>query len=186
MNNGSMLKPALTGGVALGILSAIPVISNCNCVCCAWAIGGGILASYLYVRESEFTVTMGRGVLAGLAAGVIGAVVCTLFSIPIQLISGAVSQSMFVEQINEQLAKNPDMPYEARQMIEELLLRPDLMRLIAVFGFFSNVVFFSLFAMVGGAIGVAIFEKRKPGGEQANVIPPPPQPPEDTQPPEYL
>ena len=186
MNNGSMLKPALAGGVALGILSALPVIGACNCICCAWVIGGGILTSYLYIRESQFPVTMGRGVLAGLAAGVIGVVVYALFSIPIQLISGGGNPTMVVEQMNEMLAKNPEMPQEFRQVIEEFLLRDDLMRLIAIFNYFSNVVFFSLFAMLGGAIGVAIFEKRKQGDETSNGIPPPPpQPPEDTPPPDY-
>ena len=179
MNNGSMLKPALAGGVALGILSALPVIGACNCICCAWIIGGGILASYLYIRESQFRVTMGRGVLAGLAAGAIGAVVYALFSIPIQLISGGGNPAMVVEQMNEMLAKNPDMPQEFRQVIEDFLMRDDFMRLITVFNYFSNFVFFSLFAMLGGAVGVALFEKRKPGDEPSNVIPPPPPQPPD-------
>lgn len=164
MNNDNLLKPALIGGVALGILSALPVIGYCNCVCCAWAMGGGILAAYLYVRESPFLVTMGRGALTGLAAGAIGAVVCGLFSIPLQFVlTGGGNPEMVVEQIQEQLAKNPELPQEVRQNIEAFLQRGDFMTLIAIFSFFANVVFFSIFAMIGGAIGVAVFEKRKPG-----------------------
>ena len=175
MNNGSIQKPALIGGVALGILSAIPVIGYCNCVCCAWAVGGGILAAYLHVKESPFLVTMGRGALAGLAAGAIGAVVCGLFSIPIQLIStGGGNSAMIMEQFQELLAKNPDFPQEARQSIETLIMREDFMMLIAMFSFLCNIVFFSLFAMLGGAIGVAVFEKRKPGDPPPGVIAPPP------------
>jgi len=187
MNNTSILKPVLIGGMALGIISALPVIGSCNCVCCAWAIGGGILAAFLHVRESPFQVTMGRGALAGLAAGAIGAVVCYLFSIPIQyVLSGGGNMTMVAEQIREQLAKNPDLPQELRQSIENILERGDFMRIVAVFSFFFNVVLFSLFAMVGGAIGVAVFEKRKPGDPQANATPPPPQPPEDMPPPDHF
>jgi len=182
MNNSNILKPALIGGVALGILSALPVIKSCNCICCAWAIGGGILAAYLYIRESPFLVTMGRGAVVGLTAGAIGAVVCSLFSIPIQrILTGGVNPAIIMEQAQEQMTKYPDFPQEARQAIEAFLLRDDLMMLIVIFSFLFYIVLYSLFAMLGGAIGVAIFEKRKPGDAQTDVMPP--QPPVDTPPP---
>ena len=175
MNNANILKPAMVGGVALGILSALPVIGYCNCVCCAWAIGGGILAAYLCVKDSPFPVTMGYGALAGLAAGATGAVVCGLFSIPLQFIyTNGGNSAAIVEQVQELMAKNPDVPMEIRQGVEAFLLRSDFMMLIAIFVFISYVVFFSLFAMLGGAIGVAVFEKRKPGDAPSNMIPPPP------------
>jgi hypothetical protein len=185
MSNADMLKPALLGGVALGILSALPGLNLCNCVCCAWAIGGGILAAYLYVKNSPFPVTMGRGTVTGLAAGAIGAVVCSLFSIPLQLIlTGGGNSAIMVESFQELLAKNPDFPDEARQAIETLFLRGDFVALIAIFTFFANLVSFSIFAMIGGAIGVAIFEKRKQDFQQYVIPPQPPQPPADMPPPD--
>jgi len=39
------LKPAVLGGLVVGILSAIPFVNYC---CCLWAIGGGLLAGMLY------------------------------------------------------------------------------------------------------------------------------------------
>ena len=185
MNNTNMLKPALIGGVALGVLSALPLFNWCNCVCCAWAIGGGILGAFLYVKESPYPVTLGRGAGTGLAAGAIGAVVCGLFSIPLQFMSNR-NATAVKEQIQEQLAKNSDFPLEARLFIEAFLERSDFVAVVTIISFFSNLVFFSLFAMIGGAIGVAIFEKRKPGDIQANVIPPPPQPPGDMPPPDHF
>jgi len=188
MNNTNVLKPALIGGMALGIISAIPYIGNCNCVCCAWAIGGGILTAFLYVRESPFLVTMGRGALIGLVAGAIGAVVYSLFSIPIHyILTGNGYMAMVAEQFNEQLAKNPDLPLELRQNLENILMRDDFNVLVVFFIFIGNFILFSLFAMVGGAIGVAIFEKRKPGDPQANATPPPPpQPPVNMPPPDHF
>lgn len=177
MNNANILKPALIGGVALGVLSALPVIGYCNCICCAWAIGGGILAAYLYVRESPFQVTMGRGALAGLAAGAIGSVVCSLFSIPLLFMKVGVGNSaMLMERFEDLMAKNPDFPLEARQVIEDILQRSDFVIIFAIMSFLGNIVFFSLFAMLGGAIGVAIFEKRKQDGTPSNVNHPPPPP----------
>ena len=187
MNNTNILKPALIGGMALGILSALPFISICNCLCCAWVIGGGILAAYLYVKDSPVQVTMGRGALVGLATGAIGAVVSTLFSIPLQkLLSNGSTNAMF-EQVQELMAKNPDMPQEFVQRMEALLSRSDFMAMATVLMLLLNIVIFSLFAMLGGAIGIAIFEKRRPGDPlQPDVILPPPTPPTDTQPPNYF
>jgi hypothetical protein len=182
MNNANTLKPAMIGGVALGILSALPGLYLCNCICCAWAIGGGILAAYLHVRDSQFPVTMGRGAGLGLAAGAIGAIICGLFSIPLTLIStGGGDSAMVLGQFQELMAKNPDFPEEARQAIESFLLRGDVLTIVSIVSFFFNIVFFSIFAMLGGAIGVALFEKRKPGTFQPGVIPP--QPPIDMPPP---
>ena len=187
MNNTNILKPALIGGVALGIFSALPYIGICNCLCCAWVIGGGILAAYLYVKDSPVQVTMGRGALIGLATGAIGALVSTLFSIPLQKLFSTGGTSAMLEQFQELMAKNPDVPQELIQRIEVLLSRSDFMVLATVFSLFLNIVIFSLFAMIGGAIGIAIFEKRRPGDPmQPDVIPPPPSPPTDTQPPNYF
>ena len=181
MNNANMLKPAMIGGVALGILSAFPGLNYCNCVCCAWVIGGGILAAYLYVRDSPFPVTMGRGAVVGLTAGAIGAVACSLFSIPLQLIlNGVGGATEAMERFQELMTNNPDFPEEARRVVETFFLREDAMTLIAVFTFFINIVFFLPVAMLGGAIGVAVFEKRKQGDSQP--FEPPPRPPIETPP----
>jgi hypothetical protein len=49
----SMLKPALISGVAFGVAGAIPFVSALNCFCCALVIGSGMLASFLYSKESR-------------------------------------------------------------------------------------------------------------------------------------
>jgi len=159
----------------------LPGINSCNCVCCAWAIGGGILAAYLYVKGSPFPVTMGRGAGVGLATGAIGAIVCSLFSIPLQFIISSVgSTALAIERFQELMANNPDFPEEFRRNIESLLLSDGFMTLVTFFNLSINIVSFSLFAMLGGAIGVAVFEKRKHGDSQPYI--PPPQPPDDVPP----
>ncbi len=51
-------RAVLIGGVTLGLLSAIPPISFANMCCCVWVLGGGALASYLYVRRSPTPVLL--------------------------------------------------------------------------------------------------------------------------------
>src|SRR5688572_31155406 len=63
MNN--KLKPALIGGVVLGLLSAIPFVNAVNACCCLWAILGGMLATYLYVRNSATPATAADGAILG-------------------------------------------------------------------------------------------------------------------------
>ena len=174
MNNNmlkpAIMKPAIIGGMALGIPSALPGLNLCNVACCAWAIAGGILAAYLCIKDSPFPLTMGRGAVTGLATGAIGAVVWVLFFIPVQFITSGGGSEAIQEHIREMLANNPEFPPETILIIEDLFARGDILTLIAVFIFVFNFIFFSLFAMLGGAIGVAIFEKRKPDA----FIPPPP------------
>ncbi len=43
--------PALLGGLFIGMLSALPIVSVGNCCCCLWMIGGGVLAAYLRAAE---------------------------------------------------------------------------------------------------------------------------------------
>jgi hypothetical protein len=162
MNDSRMLKPALIGGVLLGVLSSLPIISLFNCFCCAWVIVGGVLAAYQYVKESPTPVSLGKGVALGLLTGAIGAVVSALFTIPLHMLTlkGGIG---ILEQMRSTMDQMPTMPPETRQMIESIFSRGDMGVAIMIVGFLFSLVVFSIFAMVGGAIGVAIFEKRKPG-----------------------
>lgn len=63
----SKTQPALLGGVAIGVLSALPVINLANC-CCAWILFGGGLAAYLMQQSYPHRVNVGDGALVGLMA----------------------------------------------------------------------------------------------------------------------
>jgi hypothetical protein len=183
MNESGMLKPALIGGVLLGVCSAIPVVSLLNCVCCAWVIVGGGLAAYLFVKDSSTPVTMGRGVTLGLLTGVFGTVVSTAISLPLRLIMNRAGLNV-MEQVRQALDRVPNMPPETRQMIEKLAASGDMGIALFIAGILFSLIINCLFAMAGGAIGVAVFEKRK-GGPAATDVPPyqppsnPPPPPTD-------
>lgn len=179
MNDEKMLKPALIGGVLLGVLSALPLV---NCLCCAWVIAGGVLAAYLYVKDSPAPVTLGRGVGLGLFTGVLGTVVFTLFSIPLYLLSAGPGTSLS-EQMKESIDRMPsNMPPETRRMLEEFFTREGAEIYLIVMGLIFTLVIFCLLAMLGSTVGVALFEKRRPGspGSESSTyqppLPPPPPP----------
>jgi hypothetical protein len=180
MNEGKMLRPALTGGVLLGILSVLPGVSIFNCVCCAWVIGGGLLAAYLYVKDSPAPVTLGRGVVLGLLTGVIGAIVSALFAIPLSLLMNKSGASP-MEQIKQSLEQLPNLPPESRAILQNLSSRGDLFIWLMVFSLIFMIVIYGLFGMVGGAVGVALFEKRTTAAPPENTLPY--QPPTDLPPP---
>ncbi len=186
MNRENMFKPALIGGVALGVLSALPVIGAFNCFCCAWVIGGGILAAHLYVKDSPTAVTLGNGVLLGLITGVIGALVDTIFSIPLHMAMSGVGMGV-AEQLREMAEEIPNMPPEARELLRSMAAGG--VGIGSVLFFFSalfKLFIYGIVAMLGGVLGVALFEKRTPGargpGDMPTYQPPPVSvpPPPDT------
>jgi len=144
MNN--KLKPALLGGLIVGVLSAIPFINYC---CCIWSIGGGALAAYLYIKSSPTPVAMGEGAMVGGLAGVVGAVIYLILGLPIAIFFGMAA-------MEEQLYRSGvHLPFSG-------------VLLIIVSGIVGAIILAGL-ATLGGVIGVAIFEKRK-----GNIAPPPP------------
>jgi hypothetical protein len=157
-----MLHPALLGGLAIGVLSALPVINLANC-CCAWVLFGGGLAAYLMQQSRAQPISAGDGALVGLMAGAIGAVVLALVSIPINALM-LPFQSDMLDQV---LTNASDMPPEVRELLEGL--RGGAFAGAASFlVFVVSLVVFSVFGLFGGLIGALVFRKNAP--------PPPPPP----------
>jgi len=162
MNPAPKLQPALFGGLFIGVLSALPIINIGNC-CCLWVIGGGVLATYLMQQNHPYAVTAADGALVGLLAGLIGAVVNTLLSIPIQMAMGPMVQRF----IQDLIVNNPDIPSESKSMIENMMARNAGFSIIGtIFSMMIGGVFGAVFGMLGGLLGVALFKKDAP--------PPPP------------
>jgi uncharacterized membrane protein YeaQ/YmgE (transglycosylase-associated protein family) len=151
------LQPAFWGGLFIGVLSALPVV---NCCCCLWMLAGGALTVYLRQQATPQAVEAAEGALMGLVAGVIGAVVATVLSIPIQMFMSPF-QAQWMDRI---LDSNPELPQELRGLFE----RGATGVVAGVLSLLFNLVVMSIFGMLGGLLGVAIFKK--------NVPPPPPPP----------
>jgi uncharacterized membrane protein YeaQ/YmgE (transglycosylase-associated protein family) len=163
------LLPALLAGVAIGVLSALPVINMANFCCCAWVLFGGALASYLMQQNHPAPITAGDGAIVGLLAGVVGAIVGTLISIPLTIAMGP-----FQAQLIERLLEGArDMPPEARNILEGMRTGPAL-GIGLIFSFFAMLAAGCVFGLIGGLVGALLFRR------DARTLPPPPPPPVPT------
>jgi hypothetical protein len=158
------LQPALVGGLFIGVLSALPIVWFGNC-CCLWVIGGGVIAAYLMQNASPLAITVGDGALGGLMAGLIGAVVDAIVSVPIRLMTGPLQMRLW-----QRFAENArDMPDSLRGLMEQGGMNGGLL-IGMIAGFILMLVIGAIFATIGGMLGAAIFSRGKPA-----VAPPPPQ-----------
>jgi hypothetical protein len=149
------LQPALLGGVLIGVLAALPVV---NCCCCLWMIAGGVLAAYLRQQSLPYQLAAAEGALVGLMAGVVGAVISMLLSIPIQMTLGPIMQGWMQRMVEG----NPDLPPEFR----DALGRSGFGAGSWVISLLFSLIIYPLFALVGGLLGSVMFKK--------NLPPPPP------------
>ena len=157
------LQPALLGGAFIGVMSALPIVNMGNCCCCLWVLAGGALAVYLRQQNSRVPVTASEGALVGLLAGVIGGVIGVVLSIPIQMLMGPLQQ----EWMGRIMAGNEDMPPEMREMADRMMAG----NAVRTAGAVLNIILSTIFGMLGGLLGVAIFKRNAPPQPPTTVIP---------------
>jgi hypothetical protein len=152
--------------LVIGVLSALPVINIANC-CCAWILFGGGLAAYLMQQNDPEPITAGDGAVVGLLAGVAGACIWLILTIPI---SAAIAP--FQNQLMQRALRNAtDMAPEARAFLERMAAGGPPTGLGLIFSFFVMLCISSVFGMFGGLFGALMFRKSAP------PPPPPPLPP---------
>jgi CDP-diglyceride synthetase len=162
----SKTQPALLGGLAIGVLSALPVIQFGNACCCAWVLLGGGLAAYLMQQNHPEPIGVGDGAVAGLMAGAFGSLVWLVLSISLRSVLAPFESAM----ARRALENARDLPPAAREIIESIGTAPVIgFGLILMFCFMLFI--FSLFGLFGGLFGALFFRKSQP------VIPPPIPPP---------
>jgi hypothetical protein len=157
------LKPGIMGGVVIGLLSIIPIVNLGNFCCCLWAIGGGVLATYLYVKNSPVPAKPGDGAILGAIAGAVGALIVIVLGIPISIVAGSITRELII-RIMESI--NPDQAEMFR-----IQMAAGISIVTAIRDGIILAVCVVIFSTLGGLLGVPIFEKRKDVGLAA----PPPQ-----------
>jgi hypothetical protein len=150
------MQPALLGGLFIGILSALPIVSVGNC-CCLWIIGGGFLAAYLDSQTAPQNLPIGRGALDGFLAGVVGAFVWLFMASALDGLLGPLQQ-----RVAEEMARRAQaMPPETRAWFDALASRSSS-PLRYVVGFFFQMFVGMIFATIGGMLGALFFKKDVP------------------------
>lgn len=169
----SKTQPALLGGVAIGVLSALPIINLGNCLCCLWVILGGALSAWLLQQGSSTRIATLDGGVVGLFAGSIGGVIAGLISFVVNLAFGPMQAAM----IQRTIEQSDDLPPELRALLEGL--QTDAMLGVTVIAF--SLVFVLVCAVVGtigGLFGALIFGKDPvPPTLDGRMGPPPFTPP---------
>lgn len=152
------LRASLEGGVVIGALSAITVIPQIpfiRLICCVWAIGGGALAAFLYIKKSTKPVTIGNGAIVGTLAGVVGSLIAFA---ALMLVSFYITDRTAIEEQIRHAGLDPE--------------RFSFSLIITLTGVLAVLLQVTL-SLVGGIIGVAIFEQRNDGGTDSQPPPPP-------------
>lgn len=161
------LQPVLAGGAVFGVLAALPVVGTC---CCLWMIGGGMVAAYLTQQNRPDPVELGQGALLGLLAGVAGAVMYAVVSVPIRLATGPLMGRIF-----EGILSSPDIPPEVRDLFEGMStdggLGSIMLGLMVMFPIM--LILGCLFSTFGGLLGALIFRKTPPAVPASSQPPPP-------------
>jgi hypothetical protein len=149
----SYVQPAIIGGVALGVLSALPVVNIANLCCCLWVICGGAVAVFV-LQQRQGAVTPGEGAVVGLLAGVAGTFVYLLLAIPINLF-----MAPFQRQMMERLAELPNMPPWLRDLADR---PPEPLPILLFLDFVIRLFVHSLFSTLGGVLGAMLFGRKAP------------------------
>jgi hypothetical protein len=160
------LLPALYGGVIMGVISGVPVLSIVNCFCCAGIMLGGFMAVFFYkkeLKESSPPLTNGDGLGLGALAGLAGAVVTVVLTALFRFVFG-MAMGGGMERL-ENMGLENQIPPEAMKMIRGLLSDQGIIGMTFVF----HLVIDPLFGLIGGLIGYSVFKSKTPA-----VMPPPP------------
>jgi hypothetical protein len=166
-------QPAIVGGLVLGVLSALPLVAAGNLCCCLWVVSGGLVAAYVFQQNHAGPITPGDGALVGLLAGVVGAFVQTIVSIPVEILVAPMERAMLQRFMD--IAGN--MPVEMRDALDRYsssgapfgLLGAILRRII---GLMFMLFIGAIFSTLGGLLGAFLFRKDQPAGT-IDVIPAP-------------
>jgi hypothetical protein len=155
----SLTQPALIGGLVVGVLSALPLIYVGNLCCCLWIVSGGLVAAYVLQQNQMAPIVASDGALVGLLAGIVGAFVYLVVSIPINLLMAPLEQRI-VQRLLETMN---NMPPELREYATRSTSAG--MRVgSAIVSFIFMLFLGAIFSTIGGLVGALIFGKKAPPG----------------------
>ncbi len=158
--------PALYGGIIIGLISGIPLLSLINCLCCAGIMFGGLMSVFFYKKDlpPQAPLTSNDGIALGALAGLFGAIVSTIVSAAVYAVVGDYARQA-VQSALEGTGALSQVPPESREQIEEALRSGGA---ISFFHLVIALIIYPIFGLVGGLIGYSIF---KPKGPMMNVPP---------------
>jgi hypothetical protein len=139
----------------MGALSALPLVSAGNLCCCLWVVSGGAVAAYVLQQNQPGPIAPGDGAIAGLLAGVAGAFVYLLLSIPITILIAPMEREVMQRILDN---AGSGMRPEFREYVGTFVGGA----IQIVIGFIFMLVVGSMFSTLGGVLGAVLFKKQTP------------------------
>ena len=152
----SKAQPALIGGLVTGVLSALPIISAGNLCCCLWIISGGVVAAYVLQQNQPAPIDQGDAALVGLLAGLVGALVYLILSIPITFLIAPMQHRLLARLAETAGRMPPEFLEYVRGYVGGVLG--------LTIGFLFMLFLGAIFSTVGGVLGAVVFRKSLPPG----------------------
>jgi hypothetical protein len=148
----------LVGGLVMGALSALPIISAGNLCCCLWIISGGVVAAYVLQQNQPTPIVPSDGALVGLLAGIVGACIYLVLSVPITFLI-APMQRQVLERLMDRVN---NVPPEFREFMDRSVAGP----LSFAINFVLMLMLGAIFSTIGGLLGAVFFRKGLPPSDQ--------------------
>jgi hypothetical protein len=142
MNTRSLLIASGSAGIAMALLSNLPLIYLGNCLACLWLWSAGMFGAWIY-RRSENSITTGQGVVIGLISGLIGAVLGAILG---TIFGGVGLASLLASQSGD-----------VQQLFGEAAGSFTFAGMMSLIYLVFNIFIYPLFGAIGGAIGSVIF-----------------------------
>lgn len=137
---GRLLKSAVIGGVAGGLLSAIPLVNVLNCCFCMLNLAGVTLGLHLHLRaHPDEGLTQSDAAVLGGISGAVAGLVTSLAGIALSLFVETVTASLY-HSLPPDLAKSL-----ARTSAESLVAIPGYVAAYGVVGAIGGVICLQLF-----------------------------------------
>ena len=144
---------ALVGGIAGGLLATVlvlPQITALETVACLGYVGCGLLAVWHYTKENTLTIKAGQGVGLGALAGVYGGLIASSLSWFFRAMGVLPGAEEAIQQLEEAGALDSGGGDFAVWLIEFSM---------GIGGVLLAVAMGAVLALIGGAIGAAVFKK---------------------------
>ena len=116
------------------------------------------MAAVMLTKQRPSGVTYGDGAFAGVLSGLFGAIIGTVVQMSFHAIAAPyfASQQQELEDMLRKIgAEGPMRDWVLRAFTGEIST------VTVLFTFFSNLVTFALFAMIGGILALAVLKKRE-------------------------